>query len=272
MGSAPLTKPQLTCVTFTADIRCVMHKVFGREGLEARFQRRLPCFAVGYSAGGTMLIMGIAQELQLMEGQTTTPHMHPEGFPFECCVCLSAPYDMATHAASMLTRVGRLLYQAPLVTALRKYTHKHRAVLVGGLPGVPQVTDRTVDAFMARLKTVEDFDEHVVAPHFGYKCVEDYYADGSLFKWLPHLHTIPVVCAAARDDPVTGHSLRTADWQRLVDHTNPNVAYVETPTGGHLGYMLGPVDEWRTAPCFLDHFPVDCIDHLVAAKAADPSL
>ena len=49
-------------------------------------------------------------------------------------------------------------------------------------------------------KTVSEFDEHLTAPLFGYKSVEEYYKATNNSDKL-HKISIPYICLTATDDP-----------------------------------------------------------------------
>lgn len=266
MGSAPLTQPQLTCLTFTMDVRTVLRDRLQPAMIEKEFGRRLPIHAVGYSAGGITLIKAVVEEERAAAAQGPVPR-YPDGFPLTTCCSMMSPYEMVASAASMQSWIGLKLYQSAMMTALRKYSLKHRAVFANGIPGLPEMeSPEELRAYISSLKTVQDFDEHVVAPHFGYEGARGYYADGFSFKWLPHIKGVDVVCVGAVDDPIAGHGLSIEDWQQMSDK-QPRVAYVETPTGGHFGHLRGPFGEWKGTNSFLYDFPLDMIETYIAESA-----
>lgn len=263
MGSAPLTTPRLTCVTFTSDVRTTLRKRFQKDRMEAEFGANVPLVAVGYSGGACTLVITMAEEMTAEKEAAAKgePPVYPKGFPVSCCVSMSAPYDMVVSTNTMLSKVGMALYQTALLTSLRKYALKHSKVFIAGIPGLPKVQDeQELRGFLKQMPTVAAFDEHVVAPHFGYASGDDYHRAGSVPPYLPKTGNVPIVCVAARDDPITGYGVTAEEWQGIVNKC-PNVIYVETPVGGHLGYLLGPVDEYKEKTSFLDNFPLDLLSH-----------
>lgn len=48
--------------------------------------------------------------------------------------------------------------------------------------------------------TLREFDSAFTAKHFGYKNVNEYYANATLHKKLHFIH-VPLLCLTAADDP-----------------------------------------------------------------------
>ncbi|KPA85877.1 hypothetical protein ABB37_00199 [Leptomonas pyrrhocoris] len=266
MGSAPLTKPRVTCITFTQDARTVLRERFGRDQIRARFGKDLPVFLLGFSAGGTTVVKAIVEEFDEFKKD---PSRYPGGFPVKGMVSMNAPYNMFVHH-EILDRCA-FYYQQPMVVAMQKYALKHADLMIQGLPGLPSFKDREeLEEKMAKLKTANDFVEHIIAPHFGYEeGPAEYYKDAAGFKWLQKSDpSLPVVCVASRHDPITGISHTDEEWQALTDQ-HPNVVFVETPVGGHLAYLPNPIDVWKEKGSFLTDFPLHVLMH-VAEKTSKP--
>lgn len=75
---------------------------------------------------------------------------------------------------------------------------------------------------------------------------------------------LPVICLTARNDPITGESRTNAQWQALID-AHPNIAYVETPAGGHLSCLPGPLNEVRGRGEFFIDFTLQVFQYAVRA-------
>lgn len=93
----------------------------------------------------------------------------------------------------------------------------------------------------ARLRRIFDFDEHITAPHSGYRDAAHYYAEASSGPLLTDI-VVPTVILAAEDDPIVPigclqRAARSASTQLIV-----------TKHGGHLGYIgargVDPDSRW----------------------------
>ncbi|KAK7198235.1 Alpha/beta hydrolase family [Novymonas esmeraldas] len=265
MGSAPLTQPRLTCITFTQDLRTVLQQCLTREQLRKRFGQELPVFLLGYSAGGSTILKAAVEEFNVYKAD---PSVYPGGFPLTALVSMNAPLNMFVHASTM--ERCPFFYQRPMVDAMQKYALKHANLFIKGMPGMPPIKDKAeLKEMLKKFVIATDFNEYLVAPHFGYtEGSAGYYKDAAAFKWLEQMDaSIPVVCLAARGDPITGDSHTVAEWQALVD-AHPNVVYVETPVGGHLSYLASPLDDVRGRGEFLVDFPLHALQHAVRAAKA----
>ncbi|KPI86615.1 hypothetical protein ABL78_4293 [Leptomonas seymouri] len=268
MGSAPLTKPCLTCITFTQDARTVLRERFSYHQIRARFGEELPVFLLGYSAGGTTLVKTMVEEFDAFKKDSSC---YPGGFPVKGVVSMNAPYNMFVHH-EVISKCA-FYYQRPMVESLHKYVLRHADLVVKGLPGLPPLKDKQdLKDKVVKMKTANDFNEHFVAPHFGYKeGAKGYYEDAAGFKWLKKSDvSVPVVCVASRQDPITGISHTDEEWQVLTDQ-HPNVVFVDTPVGGHLAYLPNPIDAWQEKGSFLIDFPLHVFKH-ASEKASKPKV
>ncbi|KAK7198236.1 Alpha/beta hydrolase family [Novymonas esmeraldas] len=272
MGSAPLTTPNITCLTFTADVRQVLRLRLQRDILAKEFGAALPLFAVAYSAGGSTLLKCMAEETQAQ--RASGGQLYQSGFPVEAAVSMIAPNDMEASAEMLRTRSGRLLYTSAIFTALRKYLRKHKDMLVSASRGKTEEEKRGMplmhtdfDATMRLIREPVDIDTHIVAAHFGYADRFAYYRDGDSLQYVKRIAGLPVLCLNTRDDPIVGYAVPQSAWQAVCD-ANSNVAYVELPVGGHFGFVQNPWQEWLNPYSDLQTFPLDALDHLLSSRRA----
>ncbi|CCW68812.1 unnamed protein product [Phytomonas sp. Hart1] len=258
LGSAPVKVPQLTCTTFTDDLRVLLRERFSKKRIFEDYGRELPLFVVGYSAGGNTAIKGIAEE------QAVLDQYYPSGFPVTCCICMNSPYDMIVSADGINSKAGVLFYQKGMLNTFKRTLRKHRKLIDQGLKGM-SIEESNVDNLIKQMSTIDNMVLHYILPHFRYNNMEDYYKDGHVPTWIRHIKSFPVVAVAARDDPVVLYGVTAQNWQDMAD-AQPNIVYVETSVGGHLGYVLHPVDEWHERPSFLINFPFHVIDHYTASS------
>ncbi|XP_055603129.1 phospholipase ABHD3 [Uranotaenia lowii] len=83
-------------------------------------------------------------------------------------------------------------------------------------------------------KTIKEFDSQFTSKHFGYKDVDDYYAEATLHNKL-HKIKVPLLCLSAADDPfqpLDAIPIKAAE-------KSSHVAIVITTRGGHIGFLEG---------------------------------
>ena len=135
------------------------------------------------------------------------------------------------------------------------------------------VTDKTTqtavrNALMA--VTLKQFDE-ALAPvfarnnryypfdfSFGFENAEAYGNDAASYKVVRYI-PVPLLTLAAKDDMIVYHPSRGRLSYCLA---NPNVMWVETMCGGHLGWQESPPDKgnWGTAASWADSATADFIE------------
>lgn len=269
MGSAPLTTPNITCVTFTSDIRHTLRHRLQRDMIAQEFGAALPLFALGYSCGGSTLIKCMAEETQAQQESNGT--LYKGGFPVDAVVSMIAPNDMYASAEMLRTRMGELLYARPIFVALRKYLRKHRKMLESASDGKTEEEKKRLplihtdfEAAMQLIHQPVDVDVHVVATHFGYPDRYAYYKDGDSLQYVEKIRGVPLLCINTRDDPIVGYAVSQAAWQSACN-VNSNAVYMEVPTGGHFGFVQSPVQEWMHPFSFLQTSPLAALDHVVAS-------
>jgi predicted alpha/beta-fold hydrolase len=95
------------------------------------------------------------------------------------------------------------------------------------------------DLAFRSIATLEDYDRHYTAPHFGFASTADYYRAASS-RYVLGAIRIPTLIVSALDDPFMGPNCIPFDEAR----ENPMVT-LETPRhGGHLGFLLAGGGSW----------------------------
>jgi predicted alpha/beta-fold hydrolase len=132
---------------------------------------------------------------------------------------VSTPIDLAATCARMMTR-RTLLYHRYMLNEMK------REALA---PGAALSTAER--AAIAAARNVYEFDDHFVAPRFGYRNAQDYYECNAAKRFLASIAR-PTLILHALDDPWLPAECSTAiDWSRL-----PMIEAVLTRRGGHLGF------------------------------------
>ena len=141
------------------------------------------------------------------------------GLPVKAAVAVSAPIDLAAACTRMMER-RNVLYHYYMLTAMK------REALAPGA-GVSSAER----AAIAGARNVFEYDDHFIAPRFGYRNAEDYYESNAAKHFLAGIKT-PTLILHALDDPwIPAACYEAVDWPRL-----PMIEAVLTPRGGHMGF------------------------------------
>ena len=118
---------------------------------------------------------------------------------------------------------------------------------------------RAVDEAAAG-RSVRAFDEAVTAPAGGFPSAAAYYTAASTHERVEAVR-VPLLCLAARDDPVCcGSSMP------LFSARNELLAFVETARGGHLGFVDA---RGGLSNCWADRLVLQWFDELLAARRSN---
>lgn len=187
----------------TEDIRrVILEELAGREGLSE-------IFLAGFSMSGNM-VLRLAGDY----GAGAPPAL-------KGVAAVSPSIDLDSCAAA-LERRGNALYRWNFVRNLRERVRRK----VRMRPG-------TIDTrHLRRVRTIREFDEHITAPHGGYRDAADYYTRTSSRAVIGEIR-VPTLIIHSADDPIipTGPFLD----QGIAD--NPDVLLVLTRRGGHVGFL-----------------------------------
>ncbi|MGH6839989.1 MAG: YheT family hydrolase [Methylocella sp.] len=141
------------------------------------------------------------------------------GLPVLAAVAVSAPIDLAATCARMMAR-RNFVYHRYMLDAMK------REALA---PGAGVSTAER--AAIAAANNVYEFDDHFIAPRFGYRDALDYYESNAAKQFLAGIAR-PTLILHALDDPWIPAACYTAiDWSCL-----PMIEAALTPRGGHLGF------------------------------------
>ncbi|ESL05416.1 hypothetical protein TRSC58_06937 [Trypanosoma rangeli SC58] len=224
----PLEKAQIFSAVFTMDLRHVLKNHFSSTQVQERLKCRQPkpLIALGFSFGGVVLCKYLGEQ-----------GIRKEPSHLSAAIVFNAPYDLNAADDAM----NHSLYGRSFVKELVAYANRHKTVMKQ-LPCVDtKLLFKGDHPLLYRLRSVAQFDCHVTAPHFGFRSPEEYYSAASCFVSLLTAQ-VPVLCIAARNDPICGKPPNIRRWEKLAN-TNANVTYVEMPSGGHMGYLGNPIAE-----------------------------
>lgn len=170
---------------------------------------------VGYSLGGSILLNFLAH--------------HAADFPVRAAVTVSAPIDLAAAADRILAPRNRLYH---------RYLLNRMKLDWAGL-----MRSREERIALARIATIREFDDRLVAPPNGFGDADNYYAECSATRVLGDL-AVPTLLIHAADDPwIPAASYRAVDWD-----ANPALTHLMPPGGGHVGFhQRGTPPNWHDA-------------------------
>ncbi len=208
-GTERLT-PTLYNSGLSGDYRAVLEELAERSGFRE-------IYFAGYSMGGN-LVTKMAGEL----GAAAPPELRGV-----CGVCPAL--DLAA-CADALTRRENFVYQWRFVRGLlSRYARKAELF--------PERYPR--DGF-GSIRTVQEFDDQITAPQFGYRDAQDYYTHASARDVLARIR-VPTLILTAQDDPFVAYS--SVLGARIRE--NPAIAFEAPEHGGHCAFISAESGEGR---------------------------
>jgi predicted alpha/beta-fold hydrolase len=186
----------------TDDLRAVVAELTERDRLGE-------IYLMGFSLGGN-----VALKLAGEYGANA-----PESL--RGVIAVSPSIDLASCADAIELR-SNLLYHMRFVVSLRKsirlkaelFPHRYNPSLLGGV------------------RTIREFDNRYVAPHWGFRDAEDYYSKASALPFIRRIK-IPTVILHAKDDPF----IPFTPFEGAEVRENPSVLLVAPDRGGHVGFV-----------------------------------
>lgn len=210
----------------TGDFAYVVHYLKEREP-------DVPIAAVGFSLGGNVLLKWL--------GETGSAN------PLVAAVGVSVPFELEK-SVQRLSKGFSHVYERNFLRSLRKKIKdkfKHRS---------HSNKMSFCYAELDHIKTLNEFDQKITAPFYGFSSAEDYYTQSSSRQYIPLIKK-PTLLLQAKDDPFLVADLLPTDKEL------PSTVILEvTEKGGHVGFVSGKVP-WRPeywlekrVPLFLQNF------------------
>jgi uncharacterized protein len=182
----------------TEDLTQALH------GLPADLARR-GIVLLGHSLGGNLVLKFMGEGCH--------------GLPVLAAVAVSTPIDLAATCARMMAP-RNVVYHRYMLASMK------REALA---PGADLTTAER--AAIAAARSVYEFDDRFVAPHFGYRDAAQYYESNAAKNFLATIER-PTLILHALDDPwIPAECYEGVDWSRL-----PAIDAALSPGGGHLGF------------------------------------
>ncbi len=172
----------------------------------------LPAVAlVGYSMGGNM-VLKLAGELGA--------HASSE---LKAVVGVSPLMDLSASSDALHEMQNRIYERRFLRAMLRRFRRKAEIF--------PELYSKPLPDF-EKVRTMRDFDEHIVARYSGFTGADDYYAQVSSSNVAERI-ALPTLILHAFDDPF----IRMLPETRSRLSANPYVTLIETKHGGHCAFL-----------------------------------
>src|SRR5258706_16213556 len=209
-GGTEHLSPTLYHGGLTGDLRAVVDELIARDHLSR-------IFVAGFSLGGNMV-------LKLAGEYGGNPPAEVKA------ICAVSPSIDLRASTTLMARRRNWIYQQDFLRRL-----KNRIKLKEKLfPGV-------YDSSLLRgIRSVEQFDNGYVAPHFGFADANDYYAQASSRPYIGRIR-VPALIIHAKDDPFI-------PFEPMLDPSivsNPYVLLVATERGGHVAFVSASTGEER---------------------------
>lgn len=161
--------------------------------------------AVGYSLGGAMLLKYLGEE-----GASS---------PLKAAASVCAPIDLAITCRNMMRPRNRI-YHHHLLSQMK--------IEAMGAGAVLSATER--EGIM-NSRTVWEYDDVFIAPHYGFGSAENYYERCKPLRFMDDIR-VPTLMLAAGDDPwIPDNLYRGYDWA-----ANKALVPLLPESGGHVGF------------------------------------
>jgi predicted alpha/beta-fold hydrolase len=201
-GGTEHLSPTLYHGGLTDDLRAVIDELISRDRLS-----RL--FIAGFSLGGNM-VLKLAGEY----GTDPPPELQ--------AVCAVSPSIDLRASTSLIARPHNWIYQQDFLRRLKNRIKVKERLF----------PDDYDSSLLRGVRSVEQFDNRYVAPHFGFADANDYYAKASSLPLIGSIR-VPTLIIHAKDDPFI-------PFEPMRDPSiaaNPYVLLLATERGGHVAFV-----------------------------------
>src|SRR6266481_2560366 len=209
-GGTEHLSPTLYHGGLTADLRAVIDELIKHDGLSR-------IFVAGFSLGGNM-VLKLAGEYE-------------DKPPAEVkAICAVSPSIDLRASTNLIARPRNWIYQQDFLRRLKNRIKVKEKLF-------PDAYDSSL---LNGVRSVEQFDNRYVAPHFGFADANDYYAKASSRPFIGRIR-IPTLIIHAKDDPfIPFDPLRDPSIA-----SNPYVLLIATERGGHVAFVSANAGEDR---------------------------
>jgi len=209
-GGTEHLSPTLYHGGLTNDLRAVLDELIARDRLS-----RL--FIAGFSLGGNM-VLKLAGEYD----ENPPPELK--------AVCAVSPSIDLRASTNLMAQPRNWIYQQDFLRRLKNRIKVKEKLFPGHYDS----------SLLNGVRSVEQFDNRYVAPHFGFADANDYYAKASSLPFIGRIR-IPTLIIHAKDDPFI-------PFEPMRDPSiaaNPYVLLLDTERGGHVAFLSANPGEDR---------------------------
>lgn len=186
-----------------------------------------PLAIAGVSLGGNVLLKLLGEQ-----GTDLPPQL-------KAAAAVSVPFDLS-RSSRRINRGFSRFYQRFFIGSLRRKAQE-KAIRFPDLAPADRI---------ARLRTLEDFDNVITGPLHGFLDAQDYYRKSSSLPWLERIR-INTLLLSAVDDPMLPPEV--LDEVRDVARRNPRLHLEFVEKGGHAGFISG---SWPWRPFYYAEYRV----------------
>lgn len=186
-----------------------------------------PLAIAGVSLGGNVLLKFLGER-----GSDLPPLLR-------AAAAVSVPFDLS-RSSTRINRGFSRLYQKFFLGSLRRKAQEK----AGRFP------DLAPAGGIARIRTLEDFDNLITGPLHGFRNAQDYYERSSSLPRLEHIRLTTLLLSAV-DDPMLPPVV--LDEVRDIARRNPNLHLEFVEKGGHAGFIAG---SWPWSPFYYAEYRV----------------
>ena len=220
-GGTEHLSPTLYHGGLTEDLRIVIAELIECDHLPQ-------LFIAGFSLGGNM-VLKVAGEY----GDNPPPELR--------AICAVSPSIDLRASTNLIARRRNWLYQRNFLLSLKNRIKVKEKLF----------PDRYDSTGLRGIRSVEQFDNAYVAPHFGFADANDYYARASSLPYISRIR-IPTLIIHAKDDPFI-------PFEPMRDPSiaaNPYVLLIATERGGHVAFVSAAAGEDRfwAESCLVEFF------------------
>lgn len=209
-GGTEHLSPTLYHGGLTGDLRAVIAELIEQDHLSQ-------LFIAGFSLGGNM-VLKVAGEY----GDNPPPELR--------AVCAVSPSIDLRASTTLIARRRNWIYQRDFLRRLKNRIKVKEKLF----------PDRYDSTGLADVRSVEQFDNRYVAPHFGFADANDYYAKASSLPFISRIR-IPTLIIHAEDDPF----IPFEPMRDPAIAANPYVLLLATERGGHVAFVSANAGEDR---------------------------
>jgi uncharacterized protein len=200
-------------------------------------------FATAFSLGANVLTKYVGEE-----GGNT---------PLAAAIAVANPLDWFIIDQHLKKPFNKHSYNFILTKALVSYLKRHKEVFEGH--------DKVEIDRVLQISTLQEYDQLMTCPLWGFKSVDEYYEVASGKNYLDGIR-IPFLIVQALDDPIIPKEV--IPYKKIYE--NSNLILATTEYGGHLGWLQGlnpSAENWVDGVCV--QFTRSVMDHMAAQDLSD---